>query len=658
MKTTTLNIVELVKNTRKLFSYSGSKEQFHNHFKEEFEKNGNEKIEVGTYIEGFTGSLASLLIILQYVTPKKVVLNDLNKRLINLYTWIQKDPEKVWGNYEKLENKYQSLVGDFQKTRVYPKDNRDDIKDCENFYKHIRKHMNKDNFNDVNAACVLFTLNHQFNGLYNENKKGEFNVSFNWSTLDVNTQKIKENIFKLSELFNSQIEFVFETLDIDSLISKYNDHDTFIYLDPPYINTDIQYNKKRFKQENCFTKTSTHIKMLNSCEKYKYVMYSNNDHQDFQDYFKSYTNFSRKNTISNTKSSKSKLEILSLRVNTPVNNVDYVPETEDYSISIGTSFSGMDCPTYSLKKLGVNHTNEFVIDFDKWCRQTLIKNSNPKQVFSDITEVNTNELNPCDLYVWGSPCQDFSLSNNNRQGLCGEKSKLFFEGFRILKDLQPKYSIWENVSGTTSSNQGKDFECILEQFESLGNYDIQYKKINPVELGGNTTRIRMFVVLIRKDIGIKFNFPKKTISTKSIKDCLIQDNYKYLDKSEYISWNRPIEKQRGYLKKDFKYLGTKRQQDQRVFNINYPCPTIQRAGLVLINDGIGVRYLSPLELKKIQGFEEDMDMSHLSNSQIKKQLGNTMEVETMKKLLGEIVRIDKLHLFKQKKQKVKETLVS
>lgn len=646
MKFKNTDTKKLVKETGKLFSYSGSKERYKDSFKDLFEKNGCEKVNVGTYIEGFSGSLASLLINLQYITPKKVVINDLNERLINLYKTIKEFPKELMNQYKRLEEKYKSFIPkESPKTRVFPNDRRKEIKKCEFMYKHIRKYINEDKFNITHAACMLFILNHQFNGLYNENKSGKFNVAFNWSTLDVDYKKIEENVYKLHILFNSQIEFVFETLDIDSLISKYNDHDTFIYLDPPYINTNIQYNKKRLKKENCFTKVETHIKLLDSCSKYKYVMYSNNDHKEFQKYFKkSFTNFDRKHSVSNKKSDKSKKEILGLNINTPVNNIDYSVEDKEYSISIGTAFSGMGCPEYALKKLGVNHTSEFVIEWDKYCQQTLIKNHKPNQVFSDITKVKSNELYPCSVFVWGSPCQDFSLSNNNRKGLDGEKSKLFYEGFRLFKELNPKYSILENVGGMLSSNNGEDFKVIMKLFEDLGTHNVYFKKINPVDIGGNTTRVRVFVVLIRKDINITFNFPKNVKSTKCIKDCLIEGDYKYIDNSQLIPWEKPVEEQRGKLRKDFVWTGTKRIEQSRVFNINYPSPTIQRSGHVLVNDTKGVRLLSPMELKKIQGFEEDMDLSHLSNTQIKSQLGNTMEVETMKKLLGEIIRIDKLHI--------------
>ena len=105
---------------------------------------------------------------------------------------------------------------------------------------------------------------------------------------------------------------------------------------------------------------------------------------------------------------------------------------------MGTAFSGLGCPEYAARKIGVQHTSEYVIDNNKFCRETLIKNYNPKLVFEDVTNVDGKKLPTVDLYVWGSPCQDLSKSNNNRKGLKGSKSKYFFEGYRI-------FHIWSQI---------------------------------------------------------------------------------------------------------------------------------------------------------------------------------------------------------------------
>lgn len=681
------NNVKMVKQD-KAFAYAGSKERFYKSFQEIFKKANAkrmeaQKIKVETYIEGFSGSLASLFIILNFVDAKRIVINDINKRLINLYEMIKKDPDTVFKGFLMLEEKYQSLIPEgAPKVRFFPKERRDEIRECERFYKYIRTYINKNEFNMTHASAMLFILNHQFNGMYNENKKGAFNVSLNWSTKELNIEKIKRAVYGLHKLFNdNDTEFVFETLDIDSLISKYNNYDTLIYLDPPYINTKIQYNQKRKNQANSFENVSTHIKMLDSCSKYKYVLYSNNDHTDFQEYFEdSYVNFSRGHSISNKKSNKSKKEILGLRVNLPVNNPEFTPAVEeqaalktgtdnavvvedcinntefvpvdsDYQISIATCFSGMGAPEYALKSLNVPHTSVFACDNNKYCRQMLEQNYNPAKIYPDIRDINGFHYSDIGVYVWGSPCQDLSILNSNRKGLKGNKSSLFFQGLRVLEELQPRFSVFENVPGLMSSNNGEDYKTVVRLFNEL-NYDVYVKKLNPVKLGGYTARVRVFFVLVRQDIGIPFYFPQETNIIRPIKEILIEGEYQYIDDSEFITSERPIEMQRGLIKTDYKWLGDKWAMYSRVLNIDYSvCPTLNRRCLVIINEAKGKRPLSIPELIQVQGYKlKEINFSGISNTQIKSMLGNTIEVTTMKLLLQEIVRIDKLHYNKLKSQ--------
>jgi site-specific DNA-cytosine methylase len=72
-------------------------------------------------------------------------------------------------------------------------------------------------------------------------------------------------------------------------------------------------------------------------------------------------------------------------------------------------------------------------------------------------------LKGVDLIVFGSPCQDLSIAKKGRQGLSGERSGLFYEAVRIMKDLKPKYFLMENVN--SMSQDSKD-----EITEVLGRY--------------------------------------------------------------------------------------------------------------------------------------------------------------------------------------------
>ena len=89
----------------------------------------------------------------------------------------------------------------------------------------------------------------------------------------------------------------------------------------------------------------------------------------------------------------------------------------------------------------------------------------------DITLIHGNEIEPVDCIIGGSPCQDLSVAGK-RAGLSGERSGLFMEQIRIVKEMRkrygkPRYMVWENVPGAFSSNNGEDFRAVLEEVTKI-----------------------------------------------------------------------------------------------------------------------------------------------------------------------------------------------
>ena len=104
--------------------------------------------------------------------------------------------------------------------------------------------------------------------------------------------------------------------------------------------------------------------------------------------------------------------------------------------------------------------------------------------FGDITKIHGNEVPITDVVIGGSPCQDLSVANGNRQGLNGERSGLFMEQVRIVKEMReedgkvrtdklvrPRYLVWENVPRALSSNKGEDFRIVLEEIARIKDKD-------------------------------------------------------------------------------------------------------------------------------------------------------------------------------------------
>lgn len=98
------------------------------------------------------------------------------------------------------------------------------------------------------------------------------------------------------------------------------------------------------------------------------------------------------------------------------------------------------------------------------------------QHLGDITKLSGWDMPPVDVIIGGSPCQDLSVAGKGA-GLAGERSGLFLEQIRIVKEMRaadeqrgrtgqlirPRFMVWENVPGAFSSHGGEDFRRVLEE---------------------------------------------------------------------------------------------------------------------------------------------------------------------------------------------------
>jgi DNA (cytosine-5)-methyltransferase 1 len=102
------------------------------------------------------------------------------------------------------------------------------------------------------------------------------------------------------------------------------------------------------------------------------------------------------------------------------------------------------------------------------------------------------------ILTFGSPCQDLSVAGK-RAGLAGERSGLFHEAIRLIRDVRPRYAIWENVAGAFSSNDGEDFAAVVRAVADIG-YDACWTTIDAQWFGVPQRRRRVFLVLVRDGI--------------------------------------------------------------------------------------------------------------------------------------------------------------
>lgn len=217
-----------------------------------------------TYIEPFVGGGAVLFYLLQkYPNISKVVINDINLHLIHTYQAIKDHPHELISYLAQIQSSYRALES-IEAQRI--------------FFLEIRERFNAIPQSCIEDAAYMIFLNHTcFNGLYRENSKGEFNVSFgkyaNPKILDEELIRVDSDILQKVEILCGDFS------QIQSHISDY----TFIYFDPPYrpITSSAAftaYNRRNFNDKEQIRLKEFYTKMSeNGC----YVLLSNSDGNTF-----------------------------------------------------------------------------------------------------------------------------------------------------------------------------------------------------------------------------------------------------------------------------------------------------------------------------------------------------------------------------------------
>lgn len=96
------------------------------------------------------------------------------------------------------------------------------------------------------------------------------------------------------------------------------------------------------------------------------------------------------------------------------------------------------------------------------------------------------------VLTFGFPCQDLSVAGK-RGGLSASRSGLFFDSARIIADVKPDWFLCENVPGLLSSNEGKDFQLVIQTLSELG-YGVAWRILDSQYFGVAQRRRRVFIV--------------------------------------------------------------------------------------------------------------------------------------------------------------------
>ena len=362
-------------------------------------------------------------------------------------------------------------------------------------------------------------------------------------------------------------------------------------------------------------------------------------------------------------------------------------------LKLGTVFSGIGAIEQALKRMNIDHEIEFAcdngdininIDYENELNKIRRMNSvkEKREYVNNLYKINSRKTNfvelsykanykvkddnffydvklldgtdfknKIDLFVGGSPCQSFSVIGS-RGGFEDARGTLFYEYARLVKEIEPKVFIYENVYGVLTHDKGNTWKVMQNIFNKLGYY-YKWQILNAKDFGIPQGRRRLYVVGFKdKNDYDKFEFPKPIVLKFTMQDFLI-DNVK---EGNLISKNskliitekkgETVEEKYFLSEKLKKYVlspGTKNFMHHDA-EIDLP---IARALLstqgnthrASVNNYVTsngrIRALTVRETHRLMGFPDDYKIV-VSKAQAYKQSGNSIVVDVLISILNKI----------------------
>jgi len=322
-------------------------------------------------------------------------------------------------------------------------------------------------------------------------------------------------------------------------------------------------------------------------------------------------------------------------------------------IKVGTDCSGMEAPIQAMQNLKVGFAHKFSCDVNPHARATIEANFPHGVMYDDLTKRNNKEAPKVDLYVAGFPCQPFS-SAGLQQGFDDSRGRgeIFFYVKDFLAKNKPRVFILENVSGLVKLQGGKYMKAILKELASLRCYNVQWQVLDTKAHGVPHSRRRWYCVGIHKDFDNgKFTFPQP-IPCPSIEDFLERRDPKLAHAGLPPRTQTTAKGNVRRALSTLKHKGSDPVKNAWIVDCDSsparsksvdgvsPCITVSRgAGHWVTNRG---RRMSKEEMMRLQGMNPKNFKVAVSECQLGKQLGNTMSVNVLERLLVRVLPAAKL----------------
>ncbi len=340
-------------------------------------------------------------------------------------------------------------------------------------------------------------------------------------------------------------------------------------------------------------------------------------------------------------------------------------------------FSGIGGFSLALEKMGIKPAQHYFSEIEKGPIKVYQQHFPNAKGLGDVRCIKSVfKSGDIDLVTFGFPCQDLSIAGLGK-GFDGERSSLFYDALRIIRETRPHHFIFENVKGLLSNDRGRTFEKVLQAIADLGIYECEWQLVNTSWLlPQNRERIYFVGHLAGKSRPKIFPITPDNIKTAGIPGqiantittrtgsglstgCYVVENQlvsetKTKPQAQRISSVRSnavsLSANGGGLgaKTGLYYVGqciravltperiNKNQNGRRIKNNGEPSftqTTQDRHGIVLQDaQNLQIRKLTPTECERLQGFPDGWTIGH-SDSVRYKMLGNAVSVPVAQMIL-------------------------
>ena len=266
--------------------------------------------------------------------------------------------------------------------------------------------------------------------------------------------------------------------------------------------------------------------------------------------------------------------------------------------------------------------------------------------------------NQVDVVTGGFPCQAFSYAGK-RLGFEDARGTLFYEFARVVKEVNPPICIGENVKGLLSHDNGKTLQGMISILDEIGYNVVPVEVLKAINYKVPQKRERLILVGTRKDIDVKYEYPKPYKKIYNLKDALkkgdlfdtnVPKSYgaKYPESKKNVLdlvppkgyWrDLPLEIQKDFMGASF-YLGGGKTGMARRIGWDEPCLTLTCSPAQKQTERCHPDETRPFTVREYARIQTFPDNWHFSGpiSQQYKQIGNAVPVNLGREIGYSIIK--------------------